>query len=87
MQIQIREANDTPVMMPALKSLKNPSAALYAPMGFFVYENDQKEVIIEYNQPSVFFDTFVDASGQTGKLFDMKFNPLFIINFQHNAKF
>lgn len=75
LQIKIRDATDNPVPK-SLKSLKNPGAALYAPMDFLVYENDNREVIIEYYQPSVFYDTFVDKSGETGKKFDMKFQSL-----------
>jgi hypothetical protein len=75
MQIKIREATDKPVL-PALKSLKNPGAALYAPMEFLVYENDDRQVILEYNQPSAFFDALVDESGDTGRIFDIRFQSL-----------
>lgn len=75
MQIKIRDATDKPA--PAcLKSLKDPGAPLYAPIDFLVHENENLEVIIEYNQPSVYFDAFVDESGETGKKFDMKFQNL-----------
>ncbi|MDN3548849.1 hypothetical protein [Mucilaginibacter aquaedulcis] len=75
MQIKIRDATDGPVL-PALKSLKDPGAALYAPMDFLIYESEQQEVILEYIQPSVFFDTFVDESGETGRTFDRRFQSL-----------
>ncbi|AYL94351.1 hypothetical protein [Mucilaginibacter celer] len=75
MQIKIRDATDNPILT-GMESLKNPGAALYAPMEFLIYENELKQSIIEYNQPSVYFDTFVDPSGTTGKLFDMKFQSL-----------
>lgn len=50
--------------------------ALYAPFRMIVFENDEKDVFVEYDKPSTYFQLFDEKVQAVGKVLDEKIQKL-----------